>query len=96
MSEEEAIKEIENYLDYEGSVSIQAIAILYTAYNKEKEKNKKIEDKIKKAIKEIERRMNLANECIKQEIEIADSNSLNYGRAQAHDVDSVLLKEILE
>ena len=40
LSEEEAIKEIENYLDYEGSVSINAIATLYTLYNKEKEKNK--------------------------------------------------------
>lgn len=40
MSEEEAIKEIENYLDYEGSVSIQAIATLYTLYNKEKEENR--------------------------------------------------------
>ena len=42
-SVEEAIKEIENYLDYEGSVSIQAIATLYTLYNKEKEKNKELE-----------------------------------------------------
>ena len=46
-SVEEAIKEIENYLDYEGSVSIQAIATLYTLYNKEKEKNKELEDKNK-------------------------------------------------
>ncbi len=36
----EAIKEVENYLDYEGSISITAIATLYTAYEKEKEKNK--------------------------------------------------------
>ena len=43
MSEEEAIKEIEDYLDYEGSVSIQAIATLYTSYNKEKEKNESLE-----------------------------------------------------
>lgn len=63
--------------------------------NKEKEKNKKLEDKIKKAIKEIERRMNLANECIEQEIVIADSDSLNYGRAQAHDVDRVLLMDVV-
>ena len=42
-SVEEAIKEIENYLDYEGSVSIQAIATLYTLYDKEKEKNKELE-----------------------------------------------------
>ncbi len=40
MNNEEAIKEIENYLDYEGSVSIQAIATLYTLYEKEKQKNK--------------------------------------------------------
>lgn len=39
MSEEEAIKEIERYLDYDGSVSISAIATLYTSYQKEKEKN---------------------------------------------------------
>ena len=44
LSEEEAIKEIEDYLDYEGSVSIQAIATLYTSYNKEKEKNKLLID----------------------------------------------------
>ena len=52
-SVEEAIKEIENYLDYEGSVSIQAIAILYTSYNKEKEKNKELEkqNKILKVLK---------------------------------------------
>ena len=42
-SVEEVIKEIENYLDYKGSVSIQAIATLYTFYNKEKEKNKELE-----------------------------------------------------
>ena len=39
--EKKAIKEIEDYLDYEGSVSIQAIATLYTSYNKEKEELKK-------------------------------------------------------
>jgi argonaute-like protein implicated in RNA metabolism and viral defense len=48
MSEKEAIKEIENYLDYEGSVSIQAISILYTLYKKEKEKNKKLEELLQK------------------------------------------------
>lgn len=42
-SVEEAIKEIENYLAYEGSVSIQAIATLYTSYDKEKEKNRELE-----------------------------------------------------
>lgn len=50
-SVEEAIKEIENYLDYEGSVSIQALATLYTSYNKEKEKNKELE-KQNKILKE--------------------------------------------
>ena len=43
MNIEEAIKEVENYLDYEGSISITAIATLYTAYEKEKEKNKSLE-----------------------------------------------------
>lgn len=54
MKEEEAIKEIENYLDYEGSVSIQAIATLYTLYEKEKEKNKKLENKIDRALQELD------------------------------------------
>ena len=53
-SVEEAIKEIENYLDYEGSVSIQAIATLYTSYNKEKEKNKELENKIKAVLELID------------------------------------------
>lgn len=44
MGETDAIKEIENYLDYEGSVSIQAIATLYSLYQKEKEKNKRWEE----------------------------------------------------
>ena len=50
MTEEEkkAIKEIENYLDYEGSVSINAISTLYTLYNKEKEKNKKLKELLQK------------------------------------------------
>ena len=46
MNIEEAIKEVENYLDYEGSISITAIATLYTAYEKEKEKNKELEKKL--------------------------------------------------
>ena len=54
MSSVEAIKEIENYLDYEGSVSIQAIATLYTSYNKEKEKNKELENKIKAVLELID------------------------------------------
>lgn len=41
---EEAIKEIENYLDYEGSVSIQPIATLYTSYNKEKKAYKELKE----------------------------------------------------
>lgn len=65
MSEEEAIKEIENYLDFEGSVSIQAIATLYTSYEKEKEKNKELEKIIKKA-----------NEYIRFEMYIDDNPTI--------------------
>ena len=53
-SVEEAIKEIENYLDYVGSISMQAIATLYTSYNKEKEKNKELENKIKAVLELID------------------------------------------
>lgn len=51
---EEAIKEIERYLDYDGSVSISAIATLYTSYIKEKEKNKEYENKIKSVLELID------------------------------------------
>lgn len=87
-------KAIEGLLDLYNKEKLNSLN-LSEQLNKEKEKNKKIEDKIKKAIKEIERRMNLANECIEQEIVIADSDSLNYGRAQAHDVDRVLLMDVV-
>jgi len=50
MNIEEARKEVENYLDYEGSISITAIATLYTAYEKEKEKNKELSDKLTEKI----------------------------------------------
>jgi hypothetical protein len=50
MSEEEAIKEIENYLDFEGSVSIEAIATLYTLYKKEKSLNEVLKSKTIKDI----------------------------------------------
>ena len=60
MSEEEAIKEVENFLDYEGSISITAIATLYTAYEKEKEKNKKIDEFCRKELA-FERRLKREN-----------------------------------
>ncbi len=43
MSEEEIIKEIKEYLDCKGSVSVKTIEGLLDLYNKEKEKNKELE-----------------------------------------------------
>ena len=40
--------------------------------------------------------MDLANECIEEKIIIADSDSLNMGRKQAHNYDIELIKELLE
>ena len=93
--EQQNDKKYNDYTVHKAKRYSKGLQGLLDLYNKEKEKNKEIEDEIKKAIKEIERRKNLANECIEQEIVIADSDSLNYGRAQAHDVDSVLLMHVV-
>ena len=57
---------------------------------------KKWKDKIKDVIKDIEVVKNFANKQITERIVIADSNSLNYGRKEAHDADICLLKDILQ
>ena len=83
-SVEEAIKEIENYLDYEGSVSIQAIATLYTSYNKEKKAYKELKEieeshrkengKLRERVKELEE----WNEYYRKEMLSKEYIKLNY------------------
>jgi hypothetical protein len=50
-----------------------------------------IRDKIKELIKY----RDLAKELIEHKIVVADSDSLNYGRSEAHDKDIQVLKELL-
>lgn len=51
---------------------------------------------IQDILKQIRKNEQLAGECIEQTIIIADSDSLNYGRAEAHNCDAVILEELLE
>ena len=52
---------------------------------------KEIEDKIK----EIEEYAEIARDLIEEKIVFADSDSLNFGRQQAHRKDREVLKELL-
>ncbi len=56
---------------------------------------KQEKEKLQDIIKQMEKAMNLANNCIEERIVIADSDSLNFGRKQAHNYDIELLKEFL-
>lgn len=53
-------------------------------------------DKIKTKIEEIKHYKNLAKDSIEERIVIADSDSLNYGRKEAHEKDIEVLQELLE
>ena len=85
MNIEEAIKEVENYLDYEGYITISAIATLYTAYEKEKEERKRIGKlyyeanenciKYEKVIKQIVDYVNIDDETMEQ-LSIFDVNGI--------------------
>ena len=50
---------------------------------------------IRDKIKELSKYRDLAKELIEHKIVVADSDSLNYGRAEAHDKDIQVLKELL-
>lgn len=68
-----------------------------TAYNLGKAfANKQWESKIKEKIEELRKYRDLAREDIEERVIIADSDSLNYGRAEAHDKDIQVLQELLE
>ena len=58
--------------------------------------NKKWEYKIKAKIKEIKKYKDLARDSIEERIVIADSDSLNYGRKEAHEKDIEVLQSLLE
>lgn len=51
---------------------------------------------IKELITEIRKNAELAKECIKNNIVIADSDSLNWGRKEAHNADAFMLERLLE
>ena len=53
-------------------------------------------EKVKEIIKKIEKYADIANELIEEKIIIADSDSLNFGRKQAHGKDIEELKILLE
>ena len=87
MNNEEAIKEIENYLNYEGSVSIQAIATLYTLYENKKydylklqafyEKDYIKKDKILKIIKLLEKEQEENRKNLSLGIELLSKNIID-------------------
>ena len=52
--------------------------------------------KIKEKIEELEKYRNLAREMIEHRVVVADSDSLNYGRAEAHNKDIEVLQELIE
>lgn len=52
-------------------------------------------DKIRDKIKELKHYKEIAEEMIEHRVVIADSDSLNYGRAEAHEKDIEVLKELL-
>ena len=51
--------------------------------------------KIKEKIEELKGYRDLAKEQIEEKIIIADTDSLNYGRAEAHDKDIQVLQELM-
>lgn len=52
--------------------------------------------KVKEKIEELKGYRDLAKEQIEERVIIADSDSLNYGRAEAHNKDIEVLQELME
>ena len=61
----------------------------------ELERNSISKQVIRDKIKELSKYRDLAKELIEHKIVVANSDSLNYGRAEAHDKDIQVLKELL-
>lgn len=76
---------------YFGSMPIEEIKQLQAKANKYDSLIKEIEDKIK----EIGEYSDIARELIEEKIVVADSDSLNFGRQQAHNKDREVLRELL-
>lgn len=51
---------------------------------------------VEEKIEELKKYRDIAKELIEEKVVIADSDSLNYGRAEAHDKDIQVLQELLE
>jgi len=61
-----------------------------------KYKNYIPKSKIKEKIEELKKYRDLAKEQIEERVITVDSDSLNYGRAEAHDKDIQVLQELME
>lgn len=66
-------------------------SLLYDVYNHFIRKSL-----IKEKIEELKKYRDIAKELIEERVVIADSDSLNYGRAEAHDKDIQVLEELLK
>lgn len=64
-------------------------------HDREKIRNSIPKSLIKEKIEEIKKYRDIAKELIEERVVIADSDSLNYGRAEAHDKDIQVLEELL-
>lgn len=53
-------------------------------------------DSIEEVIKKIDEAEKCARDCIKEKVIIADSDSLNFGRKQAHGYDEQLLQDLIK
>lgn len=90
---EEAVKKIKEYYE-DGEFSLKVLKPLDIILNYTESSIPK--EKVGQTIKKIEQYEDIANELIEARIIIADSDSLNFGRKQAHRKDIEELKMLLE
>lgn len=110
--EKKAVKTLKGWMDYnirnknkllEADKIINVQETILNLIEKLKKENKRyksenetLKGKIVDIIEKISLYKKLAKESIWQRIVIADSDSLEYGRMQAHNVDVSMLQELLE
>ena len=89
------------YIQCGGSID-KAIVTLLNLIEKQQNRIDELEKalveedlKHRNKIKELSKYRDLAKELIEHKIVVADSDSLNYGRAESHDKDIQVLKELL-
>ena len=104
MKLEEAIKEMKSLSPSEDAIKIVLYELesykerykIAIEQNVKDYKNSISKKKIEELKNKIEKAMDLANDSIEERVVIADSDSLNFGRKQAHNYDIELIKELLE